>query len=102
MENCHASQVLTLQVKLCEKYFFCLFKKTSLFKGKNIYNCSIFLEGFLYHTAPKEDKLSPDDAKFVDVIHSAGLWLGTDETVTKLLTRVKLARKIRIGIFHDF
>merc|ERR1712088_843353 len=35
--------------------------------------------GFLSHTAPPEEKLSPDDAQFVDVIHSAGLWMGTDE-----------------------
>ena len=40
-----------------------------------------FLVGFLSHTAPPEEKLSPDDAQFVDVIHSAGLWMGTDEKV---------------------
>ena len=40
--------------------------------------------GFLYHTADPEDKLTPDDAKFIDVIHSAGLWMGTDEKVRKL------------------
>ena len=37
--------------------------------------------GFLWHTAPPEGKLSPGDAQFVDVIHSAGLWIGTDEKV---------------------
>ena len=38
--------------------------------------------GFLYHTAPNDEKLTPDDAKFVDVIHSAGLWIGSDEPVS--------------------
>ena len=42
---------------------------------------TFFLVGFLSHTAPPEEKLSPDDAQFVDVIHSAGLWMGTDEKV---------------------
>ena len=37
--------------------------------------------GFLFHTAPPDEKLTPDDAQFVDVIHTAGLWLGTDERV---------------------
>jgi len=37
--------------------------------------------GFLFHTVPKSEKLSTEDAKFVDVIHSAGLWIGTDEVV---------------------
>ena len=37
--------------------------------------------GFLFHEKPPEGKLSPDDAKFVDVIHTAGLWIGTDEQV---------------------
>ena len=37
--------------------------------------------GFLFHTNPADEKLSPDDARFVDVIHSAGLWIGTDEQV---------------------
>jgi len=37
--------------------------------------------GFLYHTAPADEKLTPDDAQFVDVIHSGGLWIGTDEPV---------------------
>ena len=46
----------------------------------NRYNI-FFLVGFLSHTAPPEEKLSPDDAQFVDVIHSAGLWMGTDEKV---------------------
>ena len=39
--------------------------------------------GFLYHTAPADEKLTPDDAQFVDVIHSGGLWIGTDEPVSK-------------------
>ena len=40
-----------------------------------------FFEGFLFHTAPENEKLSPEDAEFVDVIHAAGLWIGTDERV---------------------
>ena len=46
---------------------------------------NIFL-GFLYHTAPADEKLTPDDAQFVDVIHSGGLWIGTDEPVSKHIT----------------
>ena len=42
--------------------------------------------GFLYHTAPADEKLTPDDAQFVDVIHSGGLWIGTDEPVSKHIT----------------
>ena len=37
--------------------------------------------GFLWHTNPPDGKLSPDDAQMVDVIHAAGLWIGTDEQV---------------------
>lgn len=39
------------------------------------------ITGFLFHSEPKEGKLSEDDAQFVDVIHTAGLWIGTDEKV---------------------
>ena len=45
----------------------------------------------MFHTVPKSEKLSTEDAKFVDVIHSAGLWIGTDEVVginTKILLLV--------------
>ena len=38
--------------------------------------------GFLFHTVPPSERLSTEDAKFVDVIHSAGLWIGTDEVVS--------------------
>ena len=39
------------------------------------------MSGFLFHTVPLSEKLSTEDAKFVDVIHSAGLWIGMDEAV---------------------
>jgi hypothetical protein len=35
----------------------------------------------MYHTAPDDEKLTPNDAQFVDVIHTTGLWMGTDERV---------------------
>ena len=35
----------------------------------------------MFHTVPLSDRLSKDDAKFVDVIHCAGLWVGMDEKV---------------------
>ena len=44
--------------------------------------CSIL--GFLFHEVPDDEKLSRDDAGFVDVIHSAGLWIGTDAQVMPL------------------
>eukprot|EP00095_Tigriopus_kingsejongensis_P006236 maker-scaffold301_size216225-snap-gene-1.24 protein:Tk06236 transcript:maker-scaffold301_size216225-snap-gene-1.24-mRNA-1 annotation:"lipase" len=37
--------------------------------------------GFMFHTVPPEEHLSPDDAQFVDVIHAAGLWIGSDESL---------------------
>jgi len=37
--------------------------------------------GFLFHNVPHSERLDPSDAHFVDVIHSAGLWIGMDEPV---------------------
>ena len=37
--------------------------------------------GFLFHNVPHSERLDPSDAVFVDVIHSAGLWIGMDEPV---------------------
>lgn len=37
--------------------------------------------GFLFHNVPSSERLDPSDAHFVDVIHSAGLWIGMDEAV---------------------
>ncbi|XP_059082427.1 pancreatic lipase-related protein 2-like isoform X2 [Tigriopus californicus] len=37
--------------------------------------------GFLFHTSPEEERLSKEDAQFVDIIHTAGLWIGTDEQI---------------------
>ncbi len=37
--------------------------------------------GFLFHNVPPSERLDPSDAAFVDVIHSAGLWIGMDEAV---------------------
>lgn len=37
--------------------------------------------GPLFHTVAASDRLSKEDAAFVDVIHTAGLWIGTDEVV---------------------
>ena len=39
--------------------------------------------GFLFHNVPHSERLDPSDAHFVDVIHSAGLWIGMDEPVSK-------------------
>ena len=38
--------------------------------------------GFLFHNVPHSERLDPSDAHFVDVIHSAGLWIGMDEPVS--------------------
>jgi hypothetical protein len=32
----------------------------------------------MFHLAPPEEKISKSSAQFVDVIHSAGLWIGTE------------------------
>ena len=37
--------------------------------------------GPLFHTVPPNERLDKSDADFVDVVHTAGLWIGTDETV---------------------
>lgn len=40
--------------------------------------------GLLFHTAPPSERLDPSDAVFVDILHSAGLWIGMDEVVRKV------------------
>jgi len=52
--------------------------------------------GFLFHTAPPDEKLTRNDAIFVDVIHTAGLWLGTDEPVSMNILKI-LLRKVSTG-----
>ena len=37
--------------------------------------------GPAFHTAPTSDRLSPESAQFVDVIHTSGLWVGIHELV---------------------
>ena len=41
------------------------------------------ITGPMFHTdlTPHEEKLSPEDAEIVDVIHTAGRWLGMDGVV---------------------
>jgi hypothetical protein len=41
--------------------------------------------GFLFHHVPSTERLDPSDANFVDVIHSAGLWIGMDEAVILII-----------------
>ena len=45
--------------------------------------------GFLFHTVPPSERLDRSDAHFVDVLHSAGLWIGSDEVVTKKQTKLR-------------
>ncbi len=35
----------------------------------------------MYQTVVGSEKLIPEDAEFVDVIHTAGLWIGMDRKV---------------------
>ena len=35
----------------------------------------------MFHLAPPEERLDPDDAELVDVIHTAGRWVGMDGVV---------------------
>ena len=69
------------------------------FKSINLLIVSILFVGFLFHTVPKSEKLSTEDAKFVDVIHSAGLWIGTDEVVC-IHTSVSNIRYDNINIIY--
>ena len=38
----------------------------------------------MFHTVPPEERIDASDAEIVDVIHTAGLWVGTDGVVTPL------------------
>ena len=40
------------------------------------------LSGFMFHTVPAEERIDASDAEIVDVIHTAGLWVGTDGVVS--------------------
>jgi hypothetical protein len=35
--------------------------------------------GPLFHSVGRADRLDPTDAQFVDVIHTAGKWVGNDD-----------------------
>ena len=37
--------------------------------------------GPLFHSVPRSDRLDWTDARFVDVIHTAGKWVGNDEII---------------------
>ena len=37
--------------------------------------------GPMFHLAPPEERLDADDAELVDVIHTAGRWIGMDGIV---------------------
>ena len=37
--------------------------------------------GPLFHSSPPDDRLDRTDAGFVDVIHSAGKWVGNDDII---------------------
>lgn len=39
----------------------------------------------MFHTVSDDDRLSKKSAKFVDVIHTAGLWKGMDEPVRTIV-----------------
>ena len=53
----------------------------------------------MFHTVPPEERIDASDAEIVDVIHTAGLWVGTDGVVSAWneLT-LKLSRKGRLTI----
>ena len=36
----------------------------------------------MFHTVPPEERIDASDAEIVDVIHTAGLWVGTDGVVS--------------------
>ncbi len=39
---------------------------------------------FHQETTDVDKRLDPTDAQFVDVIHTAGLWIGLDENVIQI------------------
>jgi hypothetical protein len=36
----------------------------------------------MFHTVPDDERISSGDAQVVDVIHTAGLWVGMDGRVS--------------------
>ena len=39
----------------------------------------------MFHTVSPEERLDPTDAELVDVIHTAGRWIGMDGVVGNLM-----------------
>ena len=44
------------------------------------------IAGFMFHTVPPEERIDASDAEIVDVIHTAGLWVGMDGVVRSFLS----------------
>ncbi len=51
--------------------------------------------GPLFHDGPA-DRLDPSDGQFVDVIHTAGRWVGNDDIQVKRLMDRQIDRRIDI------
>ncbi len=55
----------------------------------------------MFHTVSDSERLSPDDAEFVDTVHTAGLWVGMDERVsmyTYHLDEIKYIKNLICGV----
>ena len=58
---------------------------TSIIRKTSVLISKYFL-GFMFHTVPPEERIDASDAEIVDVIHTAGLWVGTDGVVSPFKT----------------
>ena len=57
----------------------------------------------MFHTnlTADDEKLSPDDAEIVDVIHSGGRWIGMDGVVIAKYQYICLCMRV-IVLYRDF
>ena len=62
----------------------------------NLFKTLTPVSGFLFHTVPPSERLDRSDAAFVDVLHTAGLWIGSDEVVSDSIAVANLIKQFTL------